>query len=123
MPGNTRDYVVKDSGERLDFMTGSRRDTNKGKPRYDLIGRHGLKRLADLMARGAEKYGENNWMLGQNISRSYESAFRHLMQWRDGEVDEDHLAAVVFNIFSIIHVEEEIRAGRLPEELWDIDKP
>lgn len=117
------DYTTVDSGERVDFITGSRRDSNKGKPRYDLIGRWLLKRLAALMARGAEKYGENNWLAGQPISRSYESLFRHMIQWRDGDTTEDHASAVAFNIGSIIHVQEEIKAGRLPKELWDLDVP
>lgn len=106
------DYVTKDSGERIEWSTGSRRDTNEGKPRYDLIGRHGMKRVADLMARGAVKYGENNWAEGQSVSRSYESAFRHLIQFAEGDAEEDHLAAVVFNIFNIIHVQEEKKKSR-----------
>lgn len=117
----TEDFVTKDSGERLHFMTGSQRDTNKGKPRYDLIGKWLLVRLAALLARGAEKYSEHNWKLGQNTSRSYESMERHMKQWRFGERDEDHLAAVVFNAMSIMHVEEQVKLGLLPKELEDID--
>ena len=98
-------YETKDSGERMEFETGSRRDTQTGKPRYDLIGPEGLERLAALMARGAEKYGENNWRLGQKASRYYASMFRHMMQWAQGDNTEDHLAAVCFNAFGIMHLE------------------
>ena len=60
-----------------------------------------MKRDAELLARGAEKYGENNWMLAnseEELTRFKASAFRHFMQWIDGEVDEDHAAAARFNI-------------------------
>lgn len=110
-------FVVKDSGEREGFTTGSVRDTDDGKPRYDLISHHGLRRLADHMAKGAVKYGDRNWELGQPTDRFYASLFRHLMAWRDGETSEDHLAAVVFNAFGIIHMEEEVEAGTLPPTL------
>lgn len=115
------DFVTKDSGQRIEFETGSRRDTNAGKYRFDLIGQWLLVRLSRLLERGAEKYTENNWKLGQPVSRSYESMFRHMQQWRMGERDEDHLAAVVFNAMSIMHVEEQSRLGRLPKTLMDID--
>jgi len=78
-----------------------RRDTQEGKPRYDLIDRAFLRRWAHLMARGAEKYGEENWRLAETeeeLRRFKASALRHLMQWLDGEGDEDHAAAVAFNV-------------------------
>lgn len=116
------EYVTKDSGNRVEFITGSRRDTNEGKPRYDLIGKHMLRSLAFLLERGAKKYTEHNWKLGQPISRSFESMFRHMVQWSEGDDSEDHLAAVIFNAMSIIHVLAEIEEGRLPKELNDYDR-
>ncbi len=118
---NDGTFIVKDSGARIEWETGSKRDTNEGKPRYDLIGRHMLRRLANHMGLGAKKYGEHNWEKGQPVSRSYESALRHLLQWRDGDTSEDHLAAVAFNIGSIIHVQEEVANGRLPVSLIDLE--
>jgi len=97
----TESFVTKDSGKRVDFDSGMRRDTDEGKPRYDLIDRPMLRRWADLMARGAEKYGEDNWRLANSDAearRFKASAFRHFMQWQNGERDEDHAAAVLFNI-------------------------
>lgn len=110
-------YTTNDSGERVDFSTGSKRDTNEGKSRVDLIWIGFLFRLGDLLARGAKKYGENNWMLGQPISRSYESALRHLLSWREGETTEDHLAAVCFNVMSIMYVVAMVKLGKLPMTL------
>ena len=62
-------YVTKDSGKRQEFATGSRRDTDEGKPRYSLIPPEPLKRLAMLYVRGAEKYDDHNWVKGQPTSR------------------------------------------------------
>ncbi|KKN51643.1 hypothetical protein LCGC14_0620510 [marine sediment metagenome] len=114
-------FGLRDSGAREEFETGSVRDTEEGKPRFDLISPHGLKRLADLMTKGAEKYGERNWEKGQHVSRFYSSMFRHMMTWREGDPVEDHLAAILYNAMAIIHMEEEVLAGKLPKELLDLD--
>lgn len=155
----TNEYTTKDSGKRVDFTTGSRRDLEEGKPRFDLIGNAGLLALAtfieqgedqmadklmracfrmamgdfdnsdgelddwialaDLLERGAVKYGERNWELGQPTSRSFSSLLRHLMQWADGDDEEDHRAAVLFNMMSVIHVERLVLSGDLPATLLD----
>jgi hypothetical protein len=110
-------FVTKDSGARVEFPTGSRRDTSEGKWRVDLIWVGFLVRLGDLLARGAKKYDVNNWQLGQPIDRSYQSALRHLLMWKDGETSEDHLAAVCFNIMSIMYVAAKVKLGNLPMTL------
>ena len=113
------DFTLEDSGARENFETGSLRDTDEGKPRYDLISTVGLTRVAQLMAKGAEKYGERNWELGQPTSRFYASMFRHMMAWANGERTEDHLAAVVFNAMGIMHMEERVENDLLPPGLID----
>lgn len=114
-----REYVTRDSGEREDFMTGSRRDVRRGKGRYDLIWWPMVERLAGLMERGAEKYGERNWELGQPVSRSFDSLIRHARQLFMREDDEDHAAAVWFNAMSMAYVIVMVRLGYLPAELDD----
>ncbi len=99
-------FVTKDSGKRQNFETGMVRDTQEGKPRYDLIPVEGLRRLADLYARGAEKYDDDNWKKGQPFSRVYASLFRHMMAWREGDRSEDHMAAVAWNAMAIMYYEE-----------------
>lgn len=99
-------FITKDSGRRQSFSTGMVRDTQSGKPRFDLIPIEGLHRLADLYSRGAEKYDEDNWKKGQPYSRAYSSLFRHLIQWREGDRSEDHLAAVAWNAFTLMYYEE-----------------
>jgi hypothetical protein len=100
--------ITKDSGVREEYDSGMKRDTEAGKARFDLIVPVGvpyseqiLTRFADLMARGAEKYDARNWEKANSekeLARYYSSAFRHFMQWLTGETDEDHAAAVMFNI-------------------------
>lgn len=113
-------FKVEDSGERRIFLTGSRRDTDESKPRFDLISTHAARREAEHMAKGAKKYGENNWALGQPVSVFLASLMRHVEAFRSGERTEDHLAAIRFNAGGIMHMEEEVAAGRLPAELLDL---
>lgn len=104
------DYETKDSGERAQFPSGMQRDTQKGKPRWDLLlplnvpyEDQLLTRLAALMARGAEKYDPRNWEKANSVEeleRMKGSAFRHMMQWLCGETDEDHAAGAIFNILA-----------------------
>lgn len=94
-------YETKDSGKRIEFPSGMRRDVDDNKPRYDLIYEPMLTRWAELMARGALKYGEGNWLLAdsqEELKRFQASGFRHFVQWIRGDEDEDHAAAVFYNI-------------------------
>lgn len=101
-------FITKDSGDREEFDSGMVRDTNGGKPRFDLLIPKGvpfedlyLTRIARLYERGAVKYAPRNWEKAnsqEELDRAKESAFRHFMQWFAGELDEDHAAAVFFNV-------------------------
>lgn len=104
-------YKTKDSGERVDFPSGMRRDTDKGKPRYDLIDEPMLTRWAELMARGADKYGEDNWKLAnseEELKRFKASGFRHFIQWIRGDEDEDHAAAILYNVAAAEYVKRKL---------------
>jgi hypothetical protein len=87
------------------------RDLQDGKARFDLLvpevgmpyDSQFLTRCAMLMTRGAEKYGFRNWEKAdspEELARFRASALRHLMQYLMGETDEDHAAAVVFNLLA-----------------------
>lgn len=103
-------WRTKDSGQRMDYPSGMRRDVQDGKARFDLIFPEGvpykdqlLTRFAELLMRGAEKYGENNWQLAnseEELKRFKASALRHMIQWHCGETDEDHATAVIFNLMA-----------------------
>lgn len=100
-------YEVKDSGKRQQFGGGMVRDTQEGKIDYwrVLVGPM-FKRWAEHVTKGAEKYpdvaqGKPNWTLANGTEEYYRfraSAFRHFVQWMHGDTDEDHAAAVMFNI-------------------------
>lgn len=105
----SKEFVTEDSGEREEYLTGMKRDTQKGKPRFDLVipllppmEETMFYRWAALMTRGAEKYEPRNWELAETqdeYHRFRASAIRHFFQWWFGvENGEDHAAAVFFNI-------------------------
>lgn len=108
-------FVTKDSGERQEYSTGMVRDTQTAKPRYDLVDWPMIKRWAALMERGAKKYGEHNWKkaeTSEEADRFRASALRHCVQWFLGETDEDHGAAVYFNIGGYEMVKEKMKEER-----------
>lgn len=111
---------VQDSGKRQEFNTGSVRDTNEGKARYDLISIIALQRLAMHYANGSKKYGDRNWERGQPLSRYIESLERHLQKAKVGLEDEDHWSAIIWNAMAFIHTNTMINAGILPKELNDL---
>lgn len=107
VPQDDRGFVTKDSGERQSFESGMVRDTTAGKVQWHRVADGPmLKRWAELLTRGAEKYpdvdhGVPNWTLAdgfEELHRFKQSAFRHFMQWYNNEQDEDHAAAVMFNV-------------------------
>lgn len=116
------DYTVKDSGQRIDYPSGMRRDVNDGKTNFSLL-RDGPMhtRWAEHLTKGAVKYGKRNWQLANSVEeadRFMESAARHFEAWFAGETDEDHAAAVFFNINAAEYVIAKINEER--QELSDL---
>jgi len=103
---NINKFELKDSGKREEFKSGAVRDTREGKGRFDLISPFFLKRLADVMEKGAVKYTSRNWEKGMEFSRLLDSALRHINQSLMGLQDEDHLAQASFNLMAVIHFQE-----------------
>lgn len=95
------------------FPSGSIRDSQEGRGRYDLIPASSYKRLAIRTELGAKRYGDNNWKKGQPIERYLNSMKRHITEYEMGDRSEDHLAAAAWNAFSAMWTEDEIKAGRL----------
>lgn len=116
----TQRFTLKDSGERRGFDTGAVRDMSSGKGRYDLLQVLALKRIADIMEKGAQKYDARNWEKGMPLSVFIDSAFRHLCQYIEGKRDEDHLGQAAWNLLSAAQTEEMIERGILPESLNDL---
>lgn len=114
------EFTVKDSGERKQFSSGMVRDTARGKVQWHRVAEGPmLRRWAEHLTKGAEKYpdlpdGRANWTLAEGseeLTRFRESAFRHFMQWFLGETDEDHAAAVFFNINGAEYARERLAEG------------
>lgn len=95
-------FTVKDSGERAQFDSGMVRDVTTGKTDYTLVLDGPMfERWAEHLTKGAQKYSKRNWMLAEGdaeLARFKESALRHFLQWLRGDTDEDHAAAVLFNV-------------------------
>lgn len=112
-----KDYETKDSGKRQEYDSGMRRDVQENKPRYDLCYEPLLTEWANLMARGATKYGENNWQLAnseEELQRFKASAWRHFIQFIRGEDDEAHHAAICFNVGAIMYLRERLQNEKMP---------
>ena len=101
-------FEVKDSGARASLGGGMVRDTEEGKVDYTLIMDGPMyDRWAVHLTRGAIKYAKRNWMQiaaatpeeqVAALERFERSAARHLRQYLAGHRDEDHAAAVFFNL-------------------------
>jgi hypothetical protein len=106
---------VKDSGQRQSYQSGMQRDLSEGKINWSLVfDGPMLGRLAKHLTLGAIKYTKRNWMLGdgaEEMDRFRESAARHFAQWMAGDTDEDHAAAVMFNLNGYEYVKEKLDAS------------
>jgi len=106
------EFIIKDSGERQEFASGMVRDTQEGKLLWRLI-RSGpmFRRWAQHLTTGAKKYDRDNWMLAngeEELERFKDSAANHFEQWLNDERDEDHAAAVFFNINGAEYVRDRL---------------
>jgi hypothetical protein len=111
-------YQVKDSGQRQEFSSGMVRDVQTNKPDISRVfDGPMLARWAEHITKGAVKYpdikpGIPNWTLAageEELIRFKKSAARHFYQWIKGDIDEDHAAAVLFNINGYEYVKEKIK--------------
>jgi hypothetical protein len=115
---------LADSGEREVAVTGAMREPNH--LRFDLIPYEALDRMAQHYANGAKKYAPRNWEKGLSMQRCFTSAVNHLFKYARNKalnlpMEEDHLAAAAWNIFSMMTYEKRIERGWLPESLDDFD--
>ena len=114
-----KEFITKDSGKRVKYKSGMNRDLQDKKPRFDLIIPKDQKydqtilfRWAMLMERGAKKYGERNWEKAnsqEELNRFKQSAIRHFFQWMSGEIDEDHVSAILFNLNAYEWLREKLK--------------
>ncbi len=114
---------IQDSGNRTEFETGAVRDVQEGKGRFDLIEPEILFRLAYHYEGGSIKYGDRNWEKGIPVSSHINSAFRHLAKYMQGWQDEDHLAAIAWNVACVMRFEKDNRIDLLDLPWQKQEKP
>jgi len=103
------------------FATGAIRDVDNTKEDYvETISWRALRRFAEYMTAKKAKYGAGNFKKGIPISSYEQSLLRHVNKYIENkyeggtvEVNEDHLSAMVFNIFGIMHEENRCQEPRL----------
>ena len=96
------------------FPSGSVRDDDTGKPDFiETISWTAFNRYANYMTDKKKKYGEGNFKKGIPISSYEQSLLRHIDKYlrnkyegASDETDCDHLSAMIFNVFGIMHEEE-----------------
>lgn len=120
------DFIIKDSGERKEFSSGSLRDVETDKIDWSkTFAGPMLRRWAIHLTNGAKKYpdvkpGVGNWTLietDEEYERYRRAAYRHFMQWYGGETDEDHASAVFFGINGV----ELIKVKRLQKQVSELN--
>jgi hypothetical protein len=108
----TDKFTVKDSGKRTQFDSGMVRDVTDDKTNVSLTFDGPMFwRWAVHLTKGAVKYAVRNWMKANGdaeLERFKESAVRHFFQWYRGDADEDHAAAVFFNINGAEYVKQKL---------------
>lgn len=66
---------------------------------------------------GCEKYGERNWEKGLPIHSYMDSGIRHLLKYLDGQTDENHGRAFVWNMLCAVWTMQHM------PKLFDIELP
>lgn len=94
--------------------------------RFDLIPYEPLDRLALHYSNGAQKYAARNWEKGLSFKRCFTSTVNHLFKWSRNKalnlpMEEDHLAAAVWNIFAIMTYEKRIERGWIAGDIDDFE--
>lgn len=115
-------YQIKDSGQRRDFGTGAVRDCASGKGRFDLVPMRPITAIAIHYEKGCLKYGDRNWEKGIPLHSFLDSAMRHLVKVMDGQNDENHAVACLWNMICYYETLLRIQEGTLPKELDDMPK-
>lgn len=106
------------------YKTGAIRDDDTSKEDYvETVSWTAMKRFAKYMTGKKKRYGSGNFKKGLPIEWYEQSLIRHLQKFMENkyegglvEVNEDHLSAMVFNIFGIMHEEERIKKNELQKK-------
>lgn len=102
------------------FKSGAIRDSQEDKEDYiETISWTAFRRYAAYMTGKKSKYGSGNFKKGIPVESYEKSLVRHVQKYLENkyeegviETQEDHLSAMVFNIFGIIHEEERLKKSK-----------
>ena len=97
--------LYNDKSKRV-FETGSQRDDDTNKPLPNHLDAYVRMRFGYLLREGGNKYGIGNWRKGQPTETALESLHRHLAKYELGDISEDHLSAIIFNVQLIMKNEQ-----------------
>ena len=85
----------------MGFVSTSGAKSSSEKPRYDLIYRGFLRRVAERMGYGAAKHGERNFEQGAGDAVYHRDRVNHLIEhalkYAAGDTSTDHLSAIGAN--------------------------
>lgn len=117
---------VKATKERRKYDSGMSRNSDEGKPKLGLMIPKDIPyehlwttQLGHLLRLGAEIHGPRNWEKANSkkeMEDFQESALRHLTQAIAGEEDENHLAAVLFNVIAWMTTKYKIEVAKVAPE-------
>lgn len=111
--------MIKDSGERRQFISGALRDMSEGKGRMDLLPWAAIMEVSKHCENGAKKYGEHNVDKGIPTHSFCDSAARHLAKYLDGWDDEPHLLAAAWNLLWAIQME--LKHPEMVDTPWKLE--
>jgi len=95
------------------FPSGAKRTDRK--PRFDLIPFEFLEAVAEVLTRGAARYGPYNWKRGEKdfFFDAWNHAFVHLRKFKEGDRSEDHPAHLACNVAFMVWA---VKSGIISEE-------
>lgn len=110
--------------------TGGIKDSQGGRGDFSLIPYEPLRQLAEHLRIACEKkgpdgkpkYGRNNWRKGLGVGRLVSAIRRHAGQLGE-ENTENHLASILAEAAFAVQTIQDIKAGKLPAALDDVDGP
>lgn len=108
---------IRDLESRSVLESGLVRSDDSGKVDYTLaLDGPMFERYAIHMTEGAQKGGARNWLLAhteEDHDRFRRGFLRHVIQYLNGEEDEDHAAAIIFSMNGMEYIKERIEGGAL----------
>lgn len=102
--GSKDQEILQTGGTQFD--TGAVRSGDANTVMYQLISPIGLRRIAETMKEGFDKYGAYNLERGMPIGDIMNHAIRHMYMYLSGDRSEDHLAHATWNLMAAMHMEE-----------------